>query len=122
MTNWQKGKYATLMALQNDDAKNSLWWSSTMITTWSGGFSIHQNKGKSPMTQPTFKRPQPTNFGQKNFDSHNSFGVSGSKGASSSKGPWGQSKEAKAQCKGLTKSASFDKNVKRERSTSDNIL
>jgi hypothetical protein len=32
MTNWQTGKYATLMDLQNVVANNSLWRSSTMIT------------------------------------------------------------------------------------------
>ncbi len=31
MTNWQTGKYATLMELQNDVAKISLWRSSTTI-------------------------------------------------------------------------------------------
>jgi hypothetical protein len=37
MTNWHTGKYATLMDLQNDAAKNSLWRSSTIITPSSYG-------------------------------------------------------------------------------------
>ena len=109
MSNWQSSKYATLMALQTDDAKNSLWRSSTVITPRSGGSSSHQNKGKSPMTQPNFKRPQLSNFGQKNSGSHGSFGGSGQKGASGSKGPWGQSKDDKANFKVSSKSVSFNK-------------
>ncbi len=67
MSNWQAGKYATLMALQTDAAKNSLWRSSIVITPGIGDSNSHQNKGKSPMTQPNFKRPQLSNFGQKNL-------------------------------------------------------
>jgi uncharacterized protein YbdZ (MbtH family) len=48
MTNWQTGKYDTLMALQNDAAKNSLWRSSAVITPRSGGWNSHHNKGKTP--------------------------------------------------------------------------
>jgi hypothetical protein len=95
MSNWQSGKYATLMALQTDASKNSLWRSSTMITPKTGGSSTHQNKGKSPITQPNFKRPQQSKFGHDTSGSHGSFGSSGHKGASNSKGPWGQSKDAK---------------------------
>ncbi len=71
------------------------------------------------MTQPSFKRPQPSSFGQNNSDSHGSFGGSGHKGVSSSKGPWGQSKDAKAFSKGPSKSTSFNKNMKRGKSGSD---
>ena len=45
MTNWQTGKYATLMELQTDAAKNSLWRSSTVITPRTGSSSSHHNKG-----------------------------------------------------------------------------
>ena len=107
------------MALQTDVAKNSLWRSWTVITPRTGGSNTHQNKGKSPMTQPNFKRPQLSNFGQKNSGSHGSFGGSGQKGASSSKGPWGQSKDEKADFKGSSKSVSFNNNLKREKSDTE---
>ncbi len=90
-----------------------------MITPRTGGSSSHQNKGKSPMTQPNFKRPQLSNLGQKKSGSHGSFGGSGQKGASSSKGPWGQSKDDKADFKGPSKPVSFNKNTKRERSETE---
>ncbi len=64
MTNPQTGKYAILMALQNDAAKNILWRSSTRITPRFDGPGTQQNKGKSPMTPQTFNRPQPNHFGQ----------------------------------------------------------
>jgi hypothetical protein len=75
MANWQTGKYATLMELQNDAAKNSLWRSSTIITPRSGGSNSHHNKGKAPMAQPTSKRHQPIVFKQKKFDSYGTFGA-----------------------------------------------
>ncbi len=71
------------------------------------------------MTQPSFKRPQPSIFGQSNFGSHDNFGGSGHKGASSNKGPWGQSKDDKAESRGSLNSTSFNKNMKREKSGSD---
>jgi hypothetical protein len=77
MSNRQEGKYATLMAFQTGAAKNSLWRSSTVIAPKIGGSNTHKNKGKSPMTQSKFKRPQPSNFGQNNFENHGSFGGSG---------------------------------------------
>jgi hypothetical protein len=52
MTNWQTGKYATLMDLQNDAVKNSLWRSSTIITPRTGGSNFHHGKGKAPMPPP----------------------------------------------------------------------
>ncbi len=61
------------------------------------------------MTQPSSKRPQFSNSGQKNSGRHGSFGGSGQKGASSSKGPWGQSKDDKADFEGSSKSVSFKK-------------
>ncbi len=88
MSNLQAGKYA----------KNILWRSSTLITPMIGGPNTHQIKGT--MTQPNFKRPQPSNFGNNNSGSHGSFGGSDHKGGSSNKGPWGQSKDAKADFKG----------------------
>ena len=119
MSNRHASKYATLMALQTDGAKNNLWRSSTVITPKTGGSNTHQNKGKSPMSQPSLKRPQPSIFWQNNAGSHGSFGGSGHKDASGSKGPWGQSKNAKADSKGPSKSTSFNKYMKRRKSGSD---
>jgi hypothetical protein len=102
MSNRQSRKYVALMALWTDDAKNNFWRSSIVITPGSGGTNTHQNKGKIPMTPPNLKRSQPTSFGQYNFGSHNNFGVGGRKGASSNKGPWGQSKSVKTDFKGPT--------------------
>ena len=45
MINWQTVKYVTLIELQNDVAKNSLWRSSTIITPRLGGSNSHHNKG-----------------------------------------------------------------------------
>ncbi len=89
MSNWQASEYATQMALQTNAAKNSLWRSSTVITPRTGGSNTHQNKGKIPITDPSFKRPQPSWFGQNNSCSHGIFAGSGHKGASIIKGPWG---------------------------------
>ena len=63
MITWQTGKYATLMDLHNDAAKNYLWRSSTIITPRSGGSNSHHGKGKAPMTQPNCKRHQPIVLG-----------------------------------------------------------
>ena len=64
MTNWQTGKYATLMELLADAAKNTLWRSSTIITPRLGRSNLHHNKGKAPMMQPTSKRHHPIVFKQ----------------------------------------------------------
>ncbi len=105
------------MALQIDAAKISLWRSSTVITPNTGGSNTHHNKGKNLVTQPNFKRPQQSNFGQNTFGSHGNSGSSGQKDASSSKGPWGQSKDAKADLKVPSKSTPFKK-MNREQSGS----
>jgi hypothetical protein len=89
------------MALQTDATKNRLWRSSTVITPKTGGSNTHQNKGKSHMTQRSFKRHQPSSLGQNNSGSRGNSGGSGYKGASITKGPWGQSKDAKADSNGF---------------------
>jgi hypothetical protein len=98
--------------------KNSLWRSSTIITPRFGGSNTHQNKGKSPMPQPTSKRHQRDVYGQNNSGSYGSFGASGSKGIPRTEGSWRHLKDAKAEFKGSSKSTTFDKHFKRERSTS----
>ncbi len=70
------------------------------------------------MTQPTSKRHQPDVYGQNICDSHAGFGASGSMGILNTKGPWGQPKNAKADYESPSKSTTFDKHLKRERSTS----
>ena len=65
MTNWKTAKYATLVELQTDVAKNSLWRSSTIITPRQDISNSHHNKGKAPMPQSTSKRHQPIVFKKK---------------------------------------------------------
>ncbi len=119
MSNLQADTYATLMALQTDDAKNNSWRPSTVITPRTRGSNTHQKKEKSPMTQPSLKRPRSSSCGQNNSGSHGSFGGSGHNGPSSTKGSWGQSKDAKAYSKGPSKSTSLNKNMKRGKSGFD---
>jgi hypothetical protein len=90
-----------------------------MIALRFGGSGTHFKKGKCPMTQPAFKRPQPTTLGQNNSGCHGNFRGDGNKGASSRHGPWKTSKDAKVDFKGHFKSTSFDINSKRDRSSSD---
>ena len=113
MINWQTGKYATLMDLQNDAAKSCLRRSSTIITPRSSGSNSHHGKGKAPMTQPIV-------FGQINSDSHGNFGPSSSKGVLNTMRSWGHPKDAKADLKGSSNSTTFDKRSKRERSANNN--
>jgi hypothetical protein len=68
------------------------------------------------MPLPTSKRLQPVGFGQTTFGSHGSFGASNTKGVSNTMKSWGHPKNAKADFKGSSKSATFDKHGKRERS------
>jgi len=114
--NWHTGKYATLMDMQNDAAKNSLWRSATIITPRTGGSNSHHDKNKAPMPQTPSKRLQPIAFGPNTFGSHGSFGTSSSKGVSNTMKSWGHPKNAKADFKVSSKSVAFDKHVKRERS------
>jgi hypothetical protein len=116
MSNWQTGKYATLMDLQNDAAKNSLWRSSTIITPRMGGSNNYHGKGKSPMPVPMSKRLQPANFGQNVFGSHGSFGAGSSRGVSNTSKHGVHFKSAKAAFKEPSKSTAFSKHLKRERS------
>jgi hypothetical protein len=95
MTNWHTSKYDSLIALQNDPAKNSLWRSVAVNTPRYGGFTTTQNEGKAPMPTPSSKHL----YGSNNQNNRGSFGGNGSKGASSSKGPWGHLKDAKAYLK-----------------------
>ena len=115
MTNWQTSKYATLMDLQNDAAKNSLWRSSTIITLRMGGSNSHHGKGKSPMPPPMSKRLQSTGFGQNTFGSHGNFGANNSKGVSNTMKSWGHSKSVKADFKESSRSVTFNKQTRRDR-------
>ena len=99
MTNWQTCSYPTLMALQNDAAKTSLWRSTTIITPRFNGYVTTQNKGKNHVPSPFYKRPQGNYFGENSHVSYGSFGGNGNKGSSSNKGPWDQFKDAKANFK-----------------------
>jgi hypothetical protein len=109
--NLHTGKYVTLMGLQNDAAKNSLWRSSTIITPRMGCSNSHHGKGKAPLPPPMSKRLQSAGFGQNTFGSHGSFGASSSKGVSNTMKSWGHSKSAKADFKESSKSVTFNKHT-----------
>ena len=111
MTNWQASNYSSLLALQNDDAKNSLWRSTAGISPSSGSFCTTQNKGMAPMPTPSYKRPHGS-VGQSSRDNHGNFEGNGSKDASGNRGTWGHPKDAKAGCKSPSKSQISDKKVK----------
>jgi len=83
MTNWQIDKYDSLLTLQNDAAKSSLWRSTAVNIPRNSCSATTQNKGKASMPMPSYKRPH-GNIGQSNHDNHNNFGGNGSKGASTS--------------------------------------
>ena len=68
------------------------------------------------MPQPTSNRLQLIGFGQNTFGSHGSFGASNNKGVSNTMKSWAHPMKAKADFKGSSKSATFDKHFKRERS------
>jgi hypothetical protein len=107
MTNWQSGKYATLMDLQNYDANNSLWRSSTIITPRTGGSNSHHGKGKAAMPPPMSKIPQPACFWQNTFSSHGNFEASSSKDVSNTMKSWGHHKNAKAYFKESSRTVTF---------------
>jgi hypothetical protein len=110
MTNWQTSKYASLIAFQNDAAKNNLLRSAAVNIPMSDNFNntTTQNKGKAPMQMPSFKRPRNSIVYNKH-DSQGGFGNSGSKGASCSKVSWGHPKDGKAGFKSPLKSHISDK-------------
>ena len=100
MTNWQACKNDSLLTLQNDVAKNSLWRSAAVNIPRNSSSATTQNKGKAPMPMPSYTRPHGS-IGQSNHDSHNNFRGNGSKGAFDSKLNWGHLKDAKADFKVL---------------------
>jgi len=120
MTNWETGKCATLMELQTDAAKKSVWRSSTIITPRSSSANSHHNKGKAPMMLLTSKRHHPIVFKQQTPGSHDSFGTSGSKVTPNTLRSWGHLKDAKAYFNGSSKPTTFGKHLKPERNNSRN--
>ncbi len=87
-----------------------------MITPRMGGSNSHHGQGKAPMPPPMSKRLQPAGFGQNTFGNHGSFGVRSSKGVSNTMKSWGHSKSDKADFKESSRSVTFNKHTKRERS------
>ena len=71
------------------------------------------------MQQPTSKRHHPIIYGQNNFGGHGRFGASVSKGIPNTMGSWEHPKDAKADFKGSSKSTTFVKHSKRERSANN---
>ena len=111
MTNWQADKYDSLLTLQNDAAKNSLWRSNAVNIPRNCSSATTQNKGKAPMPMPPYTRSH-GNIGQSSHVSHNDFVGSGSKGASASKFNWGHPKDVNANFKSPLKSYNSNKKHK----------
>ena len=84
MTKWQAGKHASLILLQNDVAKNNLRHSTAVHIPRSSNSGTTQNKGKAPMSMPSYKRSH-GNIGHNSHDSYGSFENNGSKGTFDSK-------------------------------------
>jgi hypothetical protein len=117
MTNWKADKYDSLLTLQNDVAKNSLWCSIAVNIPRNGSSTTTQNKGKAPMSMPPYKRSHGS-ICQRSHGNHNNFGGNGSKADSASKSNWGQPKDMKVDFKSLSKSYISDKQFKYEKSAS----
>jgi len=81
MTNWQTGKYVSIIDLQNYASKNSLWRSTSSIGT--NSFSNTNRKGKGASFSPSFKNSNSSN---------DSFNGCDNKGFSDSK-KWSKSKD-----------------------------
>jgi len=56
MTNWEACKYESLLTLQNDAAKNSLWRSTALNIPRNSSSITTQNKGQTPMPMPPYIR------------------------------------------------------------------
>jgi hypothetical protein len=117
ITNWQAGKYDSLLILQNDVAKNILWRSTEVNIPRNSGSATTQNKGKAPMPMPPYIRSH-GRIGHISHGSHNSFGGNGSEGTSASKLNWGQPKDVKADFKSPLNLYNSDKKMKHEKAAS----
>ncbi len=73
--------------------------------------STTQNKGKTPMPIPSYKRSH-GGIGHNILSNYGSFVNNGSKGAFGSKVSWGHPKDAKSNFKGPSKSRISDKKSK----------
>jgi hypothetical protein len=103
--------------LQNDVAKNNLWRSAAVNVRENSCSATTQNKGKTRVPMPSFRRPHGS-IGLSNHGSHNNFGGNGSQGASSSKLTWGHLKDAHSDFKSPSKSYVSDIKLKHEKATS----
>ena len=57
MTNWQACKYESLIALQNDDAKNNMWRSAAVNIPRNSSSTTTQNMGKAHVPIPIVQTP-----------------------------------------------------------------
>jgi len=117
MDTWQAGKYESLITLQNDVVKNSLWRSAAVNIPRNSSSATTQNRSKAHVPMPSYKRPR-GNIGQSSHGSHNNFGGNGSKNASSSKLLRGHLNDAKVDFKSPSKSHITDIKVKHEKAAS----
>ncbi len=104
MTNWQMGKYLSIIALHNDTAKNSLWRSTSALTLRTGNNSgDRKGKGASFLTSAEFlaKMAAKCFFNAKK---------------------WFKSENTASTSKGFTKSPGIDKNSKRKLNFTDKLF
>jgi hypothetical protein len=100
MTKLHARKYDSLIDLQNDATKNSLWRSAAVNTPRNDSFATTHNKSKVTMPMPSYKRPH-VKIGQSNHGSYGSFGGNGSKCAFNSITTWGNLRMQKQTSKVL---------------------
>ena len=110
MTNSQTGKYVSIIALQNDASKNSLWCSTSSLGANSS--SNTNKKGIGATFTPSFK---------KSNSSSGSFKGSGSKVFFESK-KWSKYKDGSSNSKGFTKSLGSVKGSKRKVSFKEKLF
>ena len=82
MANWEACKHDSLLTLQNEANKNSLWRSAAVNIPRNISSATTLNTGKVHMSMPSYTRPHHGNIDQSSHGSRNTFGGNGSKGAS----------------------------------------
>jgi hypothetical protein len=56
VTTWQNSNYLSIIALQNDVAKNNLWRSTSILTLHSSNIGSDDRKNKGTTFTPCFKK------------------------------------------------------------------
>jgi hypothetical protein len=94
MTNWQMGKYLSLISLQNDAAKNSLWRASSSLASGSNTPS-NSNTDRQQPKQPTKQWPKSSKNDSKQWSKTSKWSPKGNASTEWSKGKSADSKKRK---------------------------